>query len=331
MKRTIKILGVLTLLAIGYLSAPYAVEAVTKSSAHVFTSKVTLAGATTHSGATTHTGAYTHSGTGTRTISTTGATTHSGGDVTYSGADTDVALTGATADLTISGGGDFTVSGDGVITHSGTGATTISSSGAVTFSGGDVTLSGADTDLALTGATSDLTVSGGGDITVSSDGVVNVSGTGSYQIEGDKIFDCDTVTVSTGELLALNATPKTLVAAPGANKFVAIHSVTAALDYNSAAYDGVAAGEDLAITYTNGAGARAAPDIETTGFVDQTNDELRIVYATGTALTGGAAAAPTIPVSNAAVVLSLLVGEIATGDSPLDVRICYSIQPDLLD
>ncbi len=105
------------------------------------------------------------------------------------------------------------------------------------------------------------------------------------------------VTVTTGELLALNTTPKTLVTA----------------------YDGIAAGEDLSIKYTNASGVEVA-QIEATGFLDGTADETRYVKA--------ASAAAVQPVANAALVLSMLVGNIATGDSPLKVRTFYRVLPE---
>lgn len=253
-------------------------------------------------------------GTGVHTLTTTGAFLRDG--------------TGTTA---FTSSGAWSHSGSGVMNLSSTGTLTKSGVGLTVFSGGDISLTGADTDLTLDGATTDVRLTAGGDVVVSSTGSVDVTGTGSYDFGGNKFYDCDTVTVSTGELLALNATPKTLVAAPGANLFVSVHYAVLALDYNSAAYAGVAANEDLTIAYTNGSGADVLPPIETTGFIDQTNDEIRVTYATGTVVAAGAATAPTIPVSNAPVVLSMDTAEVITGDSPLDVYICYSILPDLLD
>ncbi|OGS90853.1 MAG: hypothetical protein A2Z95_06195 [Gallionellales bacterium GWA2_60_18] len=122
------------------------------------------------------------------------------------------------------------------------------------------------------------------------------------------------VTVSTAELLALNATPKLLVAAPGSGKALIVEDVQMMLDYNSTAYDGIAAGEDLEIRYTDGSGQLVAT-IETTGFLDATADAYRHVRpATAAAIT---------PVANAALVLDLASGEIATGNSPLKVRVRY--------
>ncbi len=125
------------------------------------------------------------------------------------------------------------------------------------------------------------------------------------------------VTISTAELLALNGTPKTLVAAPGAGKAVIPLDLQVFLDYNSAAYAGIAAGEDLAVCYTNLSGVQTHV-IETTGFLDQTADQIR--HAHPLAASGGF-----VPVANAAIVMGLLSGEITTGDSPLKVRLKYRI------
>jgi len=122
------------------------------------------------------------------------------------------------------------------------------------------------------------------------------------------------VTVTTGQVLALNAVPKQLVAAPGAGKAIIVEDLQFMLDYNSAAYDGVAAGEDLEVRYTDGAGALVAT-IETTGFIDQAADQYRHARPT--------TAAALTPVANAALVLRLATAEIATGNSPLKVRVRY--------
>lgn len=123
-----------------------------------------------------------------------------------------------------------------------------------------------------------------------------------------------TVTVSSAELLALNATPKTLIAAPAAGKALVLVAAELWLDYATTAYDGIASGEDLTIRYTNGSGTTLAT-IETTGFLDATADAFRYVEPTTTAAI--------TPVAEAPLVLHLSTGEIATGDSPLKVRITY--------
>lgn len=122
------------------------------------------------------------------------------------------------------------------------------------------------------------------------------------------------ITVSTAELKALNAVPKQLVAAPGAGKILILEDAQLFMDYGTVQYAGIAAGEDLVIAYTNGAGVQAAA-IETTGFLDAAADAYRTVRPL--------ADAAKTPAVNAALVLALLVGEIITGDSPLKVRIRY--------
>ena len=126
------------------------------------------------------------------------------------------------------------------------------------------------------------------------------------------------VTLTTEQILALNATPVELVAAPGALKAIDVVSIQAFLDYNSAAYAGIAAGEDLAFRYTDGSGAIVA-SLEVTGFLDLTADAYRMTRPiNSSALTGGHALT-----ANAALMAHMLVGEIITGNSPLKLRIRY--------
>ncbi len=132
-------------------------------------------------------------------------------------------------------------------------------------------------------------------------------------LEGDPTEAEVDVTISSTELLALNATPKTLVAAPGAGYALVPLSIQLFLDYNSAAYSGVASGEDLALKYTNASGAILAT-IETDPFLTSTADAYRFQFPVTTTIT---------PVDNAALVLHLLSGEVAAGNSPLRCRVRY--------
>lgn len=122
------------------------------------------------------------------------------------------------------------------------------------------------------------------------------------------------ITVSSAELLALNAAPKALIAAPGAGKAIVPVDASLFLDFNSVAYDGVASNEDLAFRYTNGSGAQLGT-VETDGFLTASADAHREHIFSGTIT----------PAANAAVVLHLLSGEIATGNSPLKVRVRYRV------
>ncbi len=122
------------------------------------------------------------------------------------------------------------------------------------------------------------------------------------------------VTISSAELLALNAVPKQLIAAPGAGKALILVDAQLELPYATTAYAGIAAGEDLEIRYTNGAGQLVAT-VETTGFLDAVATAHRHVYPASTAAI--------VPAENAALVMDLAVAEITTGDSPLKVRVRY--------
>ena len=120
------------------------------------------------------------------------------------------------------------------------------------------------------------------------------------------------LTVTTSQVLALNGTPITTVPAPGAGKAIVPVFALAFLDFNSVAYNGIAAGEDLALRYTDGSGEIAA-QIEATGFLDASADAHRVAQFSGLF----------IPVANAPLVLHMLSGNIATGNSPLKLKLFY--------
>ena len=132
-----------------------------------------------------------------------------------------------------------------------------------------------------------------------------------------------TKTITSAQVLALVATPITVLAAQGSG--IAIIPTRVAI-YKPAgtAYAAVAAGEDLVLKYTNASGAQCSAVIETTGFLDQTTAQTRIAHPPSHT---GATAGDYAPVANAAVVLHLLAGEVTTGDSPLYVRMWYDLIP----
>lgn len=130
------------------------------------------------------------------------------------------------------------------------------------------------------------------------------------------------VTIATASVLLLNTTPVTLVAAPGAGKFLELVSAHFWLDYNTVAYNGIAADEDLEIRYTNGSGQEVA-SVEATGFLDATAD----AHALAKPASAAVGTAELIqPVANAALVLFMSTGNIATGNSPLKVEVFYRIR-----
>lgn len=128
-------------------------------------------------------------------------------------------------------------------------------------------------------------------------------------------------TITAAQVLALNATPQTVVAAPDSGFAVVVNRVRVHKTAGTA-YAGIAVGEDLVLKYTNASGAQACGVIEATGFLDQTTAQTRVAGFPGsTSTTAGDVA----PVSGAAVVMHMLTGEITTGDSPLYVVVDYDI------
>lgn len=122
-------------------------------------------------------------------------------------------------------------------------------------------------------------------------------------------------TITSAQLLALNATPVEIVPAPGAGNINEFISATVHKPAGTA-YAGIAAGEDIAIKYTNGSGAQVNTSLEATGFLDQTTAQTRLTRAIVTEYT---------PVANAALVAHMLTGEITTGNSPLYITCRYRV------
>lgn len=132
------------------------------------------------------------------------------------------------------------------------------------------------------------------------------------------------VTITSAQLLALFATPQTLVAAPGAGLALVFNGAVIHKPAGTA-YAGVAAGEDLSIKYTDASGAEVA-QCEATGFLDQATAQTRFVRPQ-TAASGNSAITP---VANAPLVLHMLAGEITTGTSDLNIRVYYRVVPTVL-
>lgn len=148
-----------------------------------------------------------------------------------------------------------------------------------------------------------LTVSGLGNAPDHDTGIISISAVQSVD-----------VVLSSAEILALHTTPIELVAAAGAGKAIALESAVFFLDYNTAAYAGVDAGDDINIRYTDGSGVIAGT-LETTGFIDQTADTYAMVRPNNNSF---------IMPANASLVASL-GGAIITGDSPIAVRVFYRL------
>lgn len=128
------------------------------------------------------------------------------------------------------------------------------------------------------------------------------------------------VQLTTAQILALNATPITLVSAPGAGKAIIFLGAYCLLDYNSAAYGGIATGEDIAVRYTGSSG-EIVGRAEATGWLDATADGVRWINA----FSAYDSQSDVTPAVNAALVAHMTAGEVTTGNSPINIDIYYRI------
>lgn len=123
------------------------------------------------------------------------------------------------------------------------------------------------------------------------------------------------VTITTGQLIALNTTPITLVPAQGAGTFIVVEGITVLNDFGTAAYVVNAAG--FTVRYTNGAGSII-------GALTQAFGQL---VADGVAqISDLASDGVTDPlVANAPVVLFADTANPTTGDGEFDVSVLYRV------
>jgi len=83
-----------------------------------------------------------------------------------------------------------------------------------------------------------------------------------------------TTTLTTAQVNALRATPISLVTAPGSGLWLQFLGACLSYNYTTTAFT-VGADEDFIIRYDGGAGSDLTASIESAGFIDQTNDEIR--------------------------------------------------------
>lgn len=125
------------------------------------------------------------------------------------------------------------------------------------------------------------------------------------------------VKLTSAQVKALKATPITLIAAPGADLAVVPISAVIHLSYGSNVFTETA--DDLSIGWAGGAELH---EIETTGFLDQGNDETRYITFER--------AETFEPLENTAVVITNLDDEIAgnaANDNEVHIRIYYRTIP----
>lgn len=126
------------------------------------------------------------------------------------------------------------------------------------------------------------------------------------------------VTLTNAQVLALRATPITLVPAQGAGKLALFSHAVLVLSAASGAYTETA--DNLAVRQTNGSGVIVSDTIETTGFIDQ---------AAVKATTARAKLDQIGLVENAALVLhNTGDGEFGGGNAAttLKIRVFYTVQ-----
>ncbi len=134
----------------------------------------------------------------------------------------------------------------------------------------------------------------------------------------DRVRYTETVLTS-AQVKALNATPITLVAAPGADLAIVPLEIALVMNYGgSNAFTESA--DDLSLAYATG--PAEILEIESTGLIGETNDEARFITIQH--------AETFVPVENDAVVITNLDDEIAgnaANDNTLTVRLYYRVVP----
>lgn len=130
------------------------------------------------------------------------------------------------------------------------------------------------------------------------------------------------VNLTSAEVKALRATPKTLVAAPGAGLSVVVDSITLQLNYGGT--NAFTESADNFVVQYGDSGTDITASIETTGFIDQTADQLAVIYPASIATMATATAG----VNEEVQLFNTGDGEIAgnaAGNNTLNVTVAYHI------
>lgn len=127
----------------------------------------------------------------------------------------------------------------------------------------------------------------------------------------DSILSRAYITLTSAQILALNATPITLIPAYGASTVIIVKRVTAKLNFNSVAYTGA---NNLETRYTDGSGAKAASDM-TAAFI---NSAASAFY--------NAPDAAVLAVANAPIVVTVPTASPAAGNSTMSIEVEFAIR-----
>lgn len=130
----------------------------------------------------------------------------------------------------------------------------------------------------------------------------------------EKAIQYAEVLVTSAEILALNTTPKVLVASPGAGKVLELISAVLILDYNSAAY-----ATNGNLTIANNTGTAMSNTVLLANLLAKTADTMVALHPLATADTGVAL------LEDEPLELQCATGDPVTGDSPLRVKIAYRV------
>lgn len=127
------------------------------------------------------------------------------------------------------------------------------------------------------------------------------------------------VEISSAEMLALRATAKELIPAPGADQVLQFVGVVIKYIADDTGY--TESNANMVVQYSGGQDVCTAIDV--TGFIDQTSNEIRSAFASETAL---ATTVDLYALRNTSLVLfNNGAAEWTGGDGKLDVRVLYCV------
>lgn len=128
------------------------------------------------------------------------------------------------------------------------------------------------------------------------------------------------VTVTTAQLLALCATPVTILPAPGSGYAIQFLAALLYLPYNSIAYTIANPTDYLNFRYANASGAIVSDNVNPTGFLDQKANTF--TTARGKA---NQQVAASVAVNAPIVLHNSGAAEWTAGNSPIQVRVSYTV------